>query len=110
MLTLILASLLANASGPGNSNNYLYNINHNQRSDTVDVLHFHVNLSPEEALECVTGSASRAIGARDAGTAGSTSPVLSVQATTVREALATGAPDRRVEAPGPSAGQKRNRK
>lgn len=68
------------------------------------------HLSPEEALECVTGSASRAIGARDAGTAGSTSPVLSVQATTVREALATGAPDRRVEAPGPSAGQKRNRK
>ncbi len=45
MLTLILASLLANASGPGNSNNYLYNINHNQRSDTVDVLHFHVNLN-----------------------------------------------------------------
>jgi len=68
------------------------------------------HLSAEEALECVTGSASRAIGARDAGTTGTASPHLSVRATTVREALATGAPDRRVEAPGPSAGHKRNRK
>jgi aminopeptidase N len=32
------------ASGPGN-NYAIFNINHNQRSDTVDVLHYHVNLN-----------------------------------------------------------------
>jgi cytosine deaminase len=68
------------------------------------------HLSPEEALECVTRSASRAIGAHYEEADSGTSPVLSVRATTVREALATGAPDRRVEEPGTSARHKRNRK
>ena len=68
------------------------------------------HLSPEEALECVTASAARAIGAREPETASGTSPALSVRATTVREALATGAPDRRVEDAGPSTGSNRNRK
>lgn len=46
-ITLSLSVLLINmvqASGPGGSANQ-YNINHNQRSDSMDVLHYHVNLN-----------------------------------------------------------------
>lgn len=62
------------------------------------------HLGPEEALECVAASAARAVGAAP------DSRMLTVRASTVREALATGGPDRRVEDLGGSATHKRNRK
>lgn len=68
------------------------------------------HIDPQEALACVTTSAANAIGSGAAGSGAAGSSLLSVRATTVREALATGAPDRRVEHPATSAEHGRNRK
>jgi aminopeptidase N len=44
LIAFYLFAISVFASGPG-SNNQIMNINHNQRSDTIDILHYHVNLN-----------------------------------------------------------------
>jgi hypothetical protein len=41
----LLITFSVKASGPGTGNNIIMNIDHNQRSDSMDVLHYHVNLN-----------------------------------------------------------------